>query len=94
MWMSRHFPGSACISPGQINISHISFSNYLIMNNLTSDKFFSCVPYVPDPENTTLLRTSLSLYRKFHKYPEALRCAIQINDTDLVHEIFNSCKDM
>ena len=55
---------------------------------------FSCVPYVPDPENTNLLKTAMGIYRKFDKYPEALRCAIQLNDMATVEEIFSSCKDL
>jgi len=54
----------------------------------------SCVPYVPEPENTTLLKTALSIYRKFNKYPEAMRCAIELNDMPLVQEIFTSCNDI
>lgn len=56
--------------------------------------FFSCVPYVPDPENTTLLKTAVELYRKFNQYPQALRFAMQLNDIALIEEIFLSCKDM
>ena len=40
----------------------------------------SCVPYVADPENTTLLHASLKLYKKFGQYPQALRLAMQLND--------------
>ena len=54
----------------------------------------SCVPYVPDPENMTLLKTAVELYRKFKQYPQALRFAMQLNDSKLIEEIFLSCKDM
>lgn len=30
----------------------------------------SCVPYVPDPENTNLLKTSLKIFRHFKQYPQ------------------------
>lgn len=53
----------------------------------------SCVPYVADPENTTLLQTALSLFRKFKQYPQALRLAMQLNDHSLIEEIFLSCPD-
>ncbi|KAL1493428.1 hypothetical protein ABEB36_011485 [Hypothenemus hampei] len=53
----------------------------------------SCVPYVADPENTTLLHTALLLFRKFDQYPQALRLAMQLNDHTLIEEIFLSCKD-
>ncbi|XP_066158811.1 26S proteasome non-ATPase regulatory subunit 2 [Euwallacea fornicatus] len=54
----------------------------------------SCVPYVADPENTTLLQTALLLFRKFNQYPQALRLALQLNDHALIEEIFLSCKDI
>ncbi|XP_069134068.1 26S proteasome non-ATPase regulatory subunit 2-like [Argopecten irradians] len=54
----------------------------------------SCVPYVPDPENLTLLKTAVDLYRKFKQFPQALRCAMQLNDMKLIEEIFLSCRDM
>lgn len=53
----------------------------------------SCVPYVPDPENVNLLKTSLSIYRKFNQWPQALRLALQINDHALIEEVFLACKD-
>ena len=53
----------------------------------------SCVPYVPDPENTNLLKTALSIFRKFDQFPHAIRLALQLNDPDLVRAIFLECKD-
>ncbi|CAG2224105.1 PSMD2 [Mytilus edulis] len=54
----------------------------------------SCVPYVPDPENITLMKTAVDLYRKFNQFPQAIRFAMQLNDMKLVEEIFMSCKDI
>lgn len=54
----------------------------------------SCVAYVADPENTTLLQTALLLYRKFLQFPQALRLAMQLNDHQLIEEIFTSCPDV
>ena len=51
----------------------------------------SCVDYVPEPEDSNLLKTCLAIFRKFDKQPEALKLAIQLNDIDLVKEIFMSC---
>jgi len=53
----------------------------------------SCVPYVPDPENTNLLKTALNIFRKFTQFPQAMRLALQLNDRELVEELFNSCTD-
>lgn len=55
---------------------------------------FSCVAYVADPENTTLLQTALRLFRKFNQYPQSLRLAMQLNDHQLIEEIFTSCPDV
>ncbi|XP_015599500.1 26S proteasome non-ATPase regulatory subunit 2 [Cephus cinctus] len=54
----------------------------------------SCVPYVADPENSTLLHAASKLYRKFNQYPQALRLAMQLNDLPLIEEIFTSCTDL
>merc|ERR1739848_29209 len=43
----------------------------------------SCIPYVPDPENTNLLKSALQLFRKFEQYPQALRLALQLNEKSL-----------
>ncbi|RUS76686.1 hypothetical protein EGW08_015541 [Elysia chlorotica] len=53
----------------------------------------SCVPYVPDPENTVLLKCAVDLYTKFKQYPQALRFAMALNDIQLVEEIFLGCPD-
>ena len=53
----------------------------------------SCVPYVPDPENTRQLHVALQLFRKFEQYPQALRIAMQLQDQSLIQEIFFDCKD-
>ena len=50
--------------------------------------------YVPEPENSALLKCSLNIFRKFNRYPEALRLALMLNDVELVENIFTSCKDM
>ncbi|ELT94307.1 hypothetical protein CAPTEDRAFT_150361 [Capitella teleta] len=54
----------------------------------------SCVPYVPEPENTNLLKTCLAIYRKFNQFPDALQCTLALNDMELVKEVFLSCKDL
>ncbi|KAF7989442.1 hypothetical protein HCN44_008116 [Aphidius gifuensis] len=54
----------------------------------------SNVPYVADPENSTLLRTAWKLYTKFDQYPQALRVAMQLNDLNLINSIFTTCDDL
>jgi len=53
----------------------------------------SCVPYVPDPENTNLLKTALDIFKHFKQFPQAMRLALQLNDKEVVEELFNSCPD-
>lgn len=54
----------------------------------------NCVPYVADPENTTLLHAALKLYKKFSQYPQAMRLAMQLNDLPLIEDIFTNCPDL
>ncbi|RWS15345.1 26S proteasome non-ATPase regulatory subunit 2-like protein, partial [Dinothrombium tinctorium] len=53
----------------------------------------SCVPFVPDPENTNLLKTALKIFLKFEKYPEALRLAMQLGDVKEIEEVVKQCTD-
>ncbi|XP_041766758.1 26S proteasome non-ATPase regulatory subunit 2 [Anopheles merus] len=53
----------------------------------------SCVPYVAEPENVSLLKCALNLSRKFNQHTQAMRLAMMINDTELIKEIFMSCGD-
>ena len=70
---------------------HFAKNNYVVSR---SHLFaFSCVPYVPEPEDRNLMKTSLSIYRKFDKWPDAMICAISLNDMDLIKDIFLDCKD-
>lgn len=54
----------------------------------------SCVPYVPDPENVSLLRCALNLSIKFKQYTQAMRLALSLNDIKVIEEIFTSCPDV
>uniref|UniRef100_A0A1Q3FXM4 26S proteasome non-ATPase regulatory subunit 2 n=1 Tax=Culex tarsalis TaxID=7177 RepID=A0A1Q3FXM4_CULTA len=54
----------------------------------------SCVPYVPEPENISLLKCALNLSRKFNMHTQAMRLALMINDMALIQDIFTSCSDL
>ncbi|KAI6233006.1 26S proteasome non-ATPase regulatory subunit 2 [Aphelenchoides fujianensis] len=54
----------------------------------------SCAPLTPDPDNQILIRTAKDLYLKFDKQFDALRCAVILNDLDLIRQIFFGCKDL
>lgn len=54
----------------------------------------SCVPYVPEPENISLLKCAMNLSRKFAMHTQAMRLALMINDMQLIQDIFTSCNDL
>ncbi len=54
---------------------------------------FSCVKYVPEPEDSVLLHTALKIYRRFGCYPQALRLSLMLNDLSLTKEVFMECND-
>lgn len=51
------------------------------------------MPYVPEPEDTDLLKTALKLYRKFDQFANAIMLAIRLNDKALYTEIFEGVED-
>lgn len=53
----------------------------------------SVVPFVPDPDNTSLLGTILDIYLKFNKLTEAIRVAMQLQDGIFVQEVFDKAED-
>jgi 26S proteasome regulatory subunit N1 len=53
----------------------------------------SCVNYVPEPEDSMLLKTALAIYKKFNQPADAMVLAIRLNDMELVQEIFTTCDD-
>jgi 26S proteasome regulatory subunit N1 len=53
----------------------------------------SCVAYVPDPENSELLRTCLRIFTRFKQWPRAMKVAMQLNDSELVQNIFKQTPD-
>ena len=66
---------------------------YLTTCFLCSLSLFSCVKYVPEPEDSALLKMALKIYKQFHRYPQALRLALMLNDMSLVKEVFMECPD-
>lgn len=68
--------------------------SYPLSHLMSLSSVCSCVPYVPEPENTNLLKTAMGIYRKFNQFPDAMTCALALNDMDLVKEIFLSCEDL
>ncbi len=55
----------------------------------------SCSDYAADTEEMqATFRTAHDVFRKFKKYPDALRVAQKMNNMDLINEIMGECKDM
>jgi len=54
----------------------------------------SCVPFVPEPQDTELQHICLKLFRKFDQYPQAMQMALKLNDLELIQEVFLSAEDM
>eukprot|EP00730_Choanoeca_flexa_P015053 TRINITY_DN6813_c0_g1_i1.p1 TRINITY_DN6813_c0_g1~~TRINITY_DN6813_c0_g1_i1.p1 ORF type:complete len:889 (+),score=302.50 TRINITY_DN6813_c0_g1_i1:154-2820(+) len=53
----------------------------------------SCVPYVAEPEDSILLKTCLTLYRKHNSWPQAMQMALRLNDMDTIKAVFKDCTD-
>ena len=76
-----------------IEIEHLDLLENYIDNEELCQKvnlyLRNVVSYLPDPDNTNLLRTILSIYLKFNMLTEAVRVAMQLQDSKIVHEIFD-----
>lgn len=44
-------------------------------------------------DDTVLLKTCLSLFRKFDVWPSALHVALKLNEFDIIKDVFMSCPD-
>lgn len=77
------------ISKYLVNYNNIVSGNCIYLK--CTSLHFSCVKYVPEPEDAELLKCALKIYQKYECYPEAMNLAIQLNDLDLIKEIFKGC---
>ena len=54
----------------------------------------SCSDYAADTEEMQhTFRTAFDIFRKFKRYPEAMRVAQKMNNMDLIGELMSECKD-
>jgi 26S proteasome regulatory subunit N1 len=51
----------------------------------------SCCSYLPEPEDMMVLKISHSVYSKHHRWHDALRVALRINDPELIASTFAAC---
>lgn len=52
----------------------------------------SCVRFVGEPENTSIVNTVISIYTKFDRYTDAMALGLQVNDMKRVLKTFLGCK--
>ncbi|KNE57245.1 hypothetical protein AMAG_02978 [Allomyces macrogynus ATCC 38327] len=53
----------------------------------------SCVPYLPYPEDETVLRAAHAIYRQVKRLPEALIMAMRLDDKALIQQDYDACED-
>lgn len=53
----------------------------------------SCCNYLPEPDDTLVLTLSHEIYLKMHKYHDAMRVALMLNDRDTIERTFAACED-
>ena len=54
----------------------------------------SCSDYAADTEEMKLtFKTAFDIFRKFNRYPEAMRVAQKMNNIELIGELMSECKD-
>ncbi|CEF69124.1 26S proteasome non-ATPase regulatory subunit 2 [Strongyloides ratti] len=54
----------------------------------------ACVDYAPDPDNIALIRAAMQIYEQFKHEYESFRCAVMLNDVDLIKQKIVNCKDL
>eukprot|EP00003_Mantamonas_plastica_P001359 TRINITY_DN1097_c0_g1_i2.p1 TRINITY_DN1097_c0_g1~~TRINITY_DN1097_c0_g1_i2.p1 ORF type:complete len:802 (-),score=283.37 TRINITY_DN1097_c0_g1_i2:723-3128(-) len=53
----------------------------------------ACANYVAPPEDNKIIKIVFDIYLSRDQYPNALRCALRLGDSELVTNLFESCKD-
>eukprot|EP01156_Anaeramoeba_ignava_P001963 Anaeramoba_ignava/a217208_301.p1 GENE.a217208_301~~a217208_301.p1 ORF type:complete len:916 (+),score=284.33 a217208_301:268-2748(+) len=53
----------------------------------------SCSQYVPEPEDSEILKVVLQIYLKMNQFTDAVRVAIRLNDLESISNILESCED-
>jgi len=53
----------------------------------------SCVKYVPEPEDTELLKCAVKIFLKYDCYVQALNLGIALNDMDMIKDIFRKSSE-
>lgn len=70
-------------------VQYVDENNY----NRVCLYLIGCAKYVPDPQDSEILRICVDMYRKVAQYPDALRVAIRIGDAELIRSVYQACED-
>ncbi|KAI3425164.1 hypothetical protein D9Q98_008935 [Chlorella vulgaris] len=52
-----------------------------------------CHAYLPEPDDSAVVRTAFNIYRKVGKHSDALRMALKLGSRELAAEAFGACDD-
>jgi 26S proteasome regulatory subunit N1 len=70
-------------------VPHVDENNYSRVCLYLS----SAANYLPELEDTQVLKIVLQIYKKVNQLPDALRIALRLNEPELVKEVYDSCED-
>ncbi|CAM6095742.1 unnamed protein product [Calypogeia fissa] len=73
----------------ELLIGHIDKANY----KRTCSYLTSFASYMPEPDDKLVLDVAYQIYKKFGKYPEAIRVALRMDNTEYVKSTFEDCQD-
>ncbi|KAG6545593.1 hypothetical protein Mapa_012947 [Marchantia paleacea] len=73
----------------ELLIGHIDKGNY----KRTCSYLTSFSSYMPEPDDMLVLDVAYQIYRKFEKYPDAMRVALRMDNSQYVKATFKDCKD-
>ena len=52
-----------------------------------------CAGFLPEPEDSNILKVTFEIYKKFQQWPLALRVALRLNDVNFVKEAYSGATD-
>ncbi|BBN10869.1 26S proteasome regulatory subunit N1 [Marchantia polymorpha subsp. ruderalis] len=73
----------------ELLIGHIDKGNY----KRTCSYLTSFSSYMPEPDDMLVLDVAYQIYRKFEKYPDAMRVALRMDNSQYIKATFKDCND-
>lgn len=74
----------------ELLVDQIDTPNY----NRTCLYLTSCASYVPEPDDMLVLEVAYKIYTKVHKYPDALRVALRMDNLEYVKATFTASEGL